>query len=183
MTLKWIRMMASRLTQFPTRCVVWWMTSLHLTLLVIWLTQLLKTTKVHTMQPHMSPMDPNLDKEKSRMTRSSLLLRACWPVLTSPILTNLLFMLSHALIQMIEDLTAMSARPSPWDRFGSTVQGEKTTIVTNSSNEGIWIERGTILTLGVTIGRGNAATIVTHKYRVLSVFDKSYNKWFMTGEK
>ena len=38
--------------------------------------------------------------------------------------------------------------------------GRKSTSVTNSSNEGNWIERGTILTLGVTLGRGNAATIV-----------------------
>ena len=61
--------------------------------------------------------------------------------------------------------------------------GIKSPSVINSSKEVIWIERGTILTLGVTLGRGNAATIVTHKYRVLAVFEKSYNKWFMTGEK
>ena len=36
--------------------------------------------------------------------------------------------------------------------------------------------------IGVTLVRGTAATIVTHNYRVLAVFDKSYNKWFMTGE-
>eukprot|EP00978_Attheya_sp_CCMP212_P018174 scaffold49404_cov56-Attheya_sp.AAC.4 len=29
------------------------------------------------------------------------------------------------------------------------------------SEEGIWIERGTILMLGVTLGRGTAATMVT----------------------
>eukprot|EP00978_Attheya_sp_CCMP212_P004721 scaffold10357_cov66-Attheya_sp.AAC.7 len=61
--------------------------------------------------------------------------------------------------------------------------GSKNTRDTNSSKEGMWIERGTILTLGVTLGRGTAATIVTHKYPVIAVFEKSYNKWFMTGEK
>ena len=42
--------------------------------------------------------------------------------------------------------------------------GRKSTSVKNSSNEGIWIERGKILTLGVTLGGGNNTTIVTHKY-------------------
>eukprot|EP00978_Attheya_sp_CCMP212_P021815 scaffold64143_cov68-Attheya_sp.AAC.3 len=38
--------------------------------------------------------------------------------------------------------------------------------------------------LGVTLSRGTAATMVTHKYRVLlAVYEKSYNKWFMTGER
>ena len=37
--------------------------------------------------------------------------------------------------------------------------------------------------LGVTICMGTVATIVTHNYGVLAVFDKSYNKWFLKGEK
>eukprot|EP00978_Attheya_sp_CCMP212_P038765 scaffold195482_cov45-Attheya_sp.AAC.2 len=45
--------------------------------------------------------------------------------------------------------------------------GSKNRSDTNSSKEGM----------------GTAATVVTHKYRVLAVFEKSYNKWFMTGEK
>ena len=56
---------------------------------------------------------PKQDKDKSRMPRSYLMLRACWPVLTSPILANLLLILAHSLIQMTEDLPEMSARPSP----------------------------------------------------------------------
>ena len=72
-----------------------------------------ETTVVQTIQPQLSPMDSKQDKEKSRIPRSSLLLRACWPVLTSPILENLLLILDNSLIQMIEDLPAMSAGPSP----------------------------------------------------------------------
>ena len=53
----------------------------------------------------------------------------------------------------------------------------------SGSRKGKWIERGTLVSIGVIFGRGATKKIETFNYRVLTVYDKSYNKWFMTGER
>ena len=45
------------------------------------------------------------------------------------------------------------------------------------------IERDTVVSCDITTGRGQATTTISKDYRVLGVYDKFYNKWFMTSEK
>ena len=42
------------------------------------------------------------------------------------------------------------------------------------------IERDTIISANVTVGRGASSITVAKHYRVLDVHDKYYNKWFMS---
>ena len=44
------------------------------------------------------------------------------------------------------------------------------------------IERDTIVSRDIKVGRGKASRVVTKMYWVLSFFDEMYNKWFMTPE-
>ena len=53
----------------------------------------------------------------------------------------------------------------------------------SGSRKGKWIERSTLVSIRVIFGRGTTKTIETYNYRVLTVYDKSYNKWFMMGER
>ena len=46
-----------------------------------------------------------------------------------------------------------------------------------------WIERHTIVTSNIKVGRARDTPMKPCTYRVLAVFDKLANKWFMTGEK
>ena len=48
---------------------------------------------------------------------------------------------------------------------------------------GKWIERGSIVKMSVTIGRGTNATSSVCRFRVFGVFDKYYNKWMLTEKK
>jgi len=59
----------------------------------------------------------------------------------------------------------------------------KITSVENGNGDEFWIERGTIVTVGATLRKGPATRVVNYKYRVLAVYEKSYNKWFMTEKK
>ena len=45
------------------------------------------------------------------------------------------------------------------------------------------IERDTLVSMQVKTGRGRNAITKEYKYRVLGLYDKTYNKWFMTGDK
>ena len=47
----------------------------------------------------------------------------------------------------------------------------------------VWVERDTVISADVSIGRGAAATTVRRQYRVLGLYTKFYNKWFMTGDR
>ena len=44
------------------------------------------------------------------------------------------------------------------------------------------IERHTIVSRAIKVGRGKASRMIAKTYRVLTVFDKMSNKWFMTGQ-
>ena len=67
----------------------------------------------------------------------------------------------------------------------------KSTTCNNSTDEGdtaadaeaLVVERDSLVTLPIKCGRGKNATTVTYNYRVLGLYDKSYHKWWMTGEK
>ena len=49
--------------------------------------------------------------------------------------------------------------------------------------ERLWIERGTVLTMNVALGRGANAPVSVCKFRVMGVYDKFYNKWFLTEKR
>ena len=49
-----------------------------------------------------------------------------------------------------------------------------------AANNDIIIERNTILLLSIKIGRGASATNVVCHFRVMEVYEKYYNKWFMS---
>jgi len=49
-----------------------------------------------------------------------------------------------------------------------------------AANNDIIIERNTILLLSIKIGRGASATNVACHFRVMEVYEKYYNKWFMS---
>jgi hypothetical protein len=46
-----------------------------------------------------------------------------------------------------------------------------------------WIERDRIVSCAIKMGHSRDSPMIPHRYRVIGVFDKLYNKWFMTGEK
>ena len=50
------------------------------------------------------------------------------------------------------------------------------------SSRDIIIERDTIVLVKVKIGRGASAATVSHPFRVVNIFDKYYNKWFMSKD-
>jgi len=47
----------------------------------------------------------------------------------------------------------------------------------------IFVERNTVVSCMVKVGSGRGAQKVDKPYRVIGLYDKSYNKWYMTGEK
>ena len=47
---------------------------------------------------------------------------------------------------------------------------------------GILITRDTVVSSEIKLGRGKNSPKTTVEYRVLGLYDKYYNKWFMTGE-
>jgi len=53
---------------------------------------------------------------------------------------------------------------------------------TKLSDEDILIERDVIILVNVKLGVGAAATTVQCKFRVLEIFEKYYNKWFVSKE-
>ena len=62
--------------------------------------------------------------------------------------------------------------------------GKKNTDVVDSLKAGeFWIERHTIVTSNIKVGRARDTPMKPCTYRVLAVFDKLANKWFVTGEK
>ena len=46
----------------------------------------------------------------------------------------------------------------------------------------VLIKRDTVILVNVKIGRGAAASTVPRPFRVLDIYDKHYNKWFMSKE-
>jgi len=50
-----------------------------------------------------------------------------------------------------------------------------------AANE-IIIESNTIVIVKVKVGKGTAAANVSCSYRVIEIYDKYYNKWFMHNE-
>ena len=51
------------------------------------------------------------------------------------------------------------------------------------SGEGLFIERGTVVTMNVALARGKNAPLSVCRYRVLGVYTKYYNKWLLTVKK
>eukprot|EP00957_Ditylum_brightwellii_P162313 12358948-Ditylum_brightwellii.AAC.2 len=51
------------------------------------------------------------------------------------------------------------------------------------SCRGIFIERDTVVSSNIKLGQGKNSLVALKDYHVLGLYDKSYNKWFMTGEK
>ena len=51
------------------------------------------------------------------------------------------------------------------------------------SGEGLFIERGTVVTMNVALVRGKNAPLSLCRYRVLGVYTKYYNKWLLTVKK
>ncbi len=50
------------------------------------------------------------------------------------------------------------------------------------STEDILIERDVIILVNVKIGSGSGAATVQRHFRVLEIFEKYYNKWFVSKE-
>ena len=61
----------------------------------------------------------------------------------------------------------------------TTATGEKV----SADDEKYFIERDTLVTSKIKSGRAKDSPMITMHYRVLGLYHKSYNKWFMTGEK
>ena len=55
--------------------------------------------------------------------------------------------------------------------------------ISNSKESDSFIERDTVVSITVKLGRGSFARSTVCLYRVLSVYDKFYNKWLLTDEK
>lgn len=76
---------------------------------------------------------------------------------------------------------------SRWYSTSSETQPKPATLYNSDSHEAAcdehYIKRGTLISLNVKIGRGATHAFVPFEYRVLGVYDKSYNKFFMTGDK
>ena len=51
------------------------------------------------------------------------------------------------------------------------------------NNNGFWIERDTVATSDTNMGSGRNSIVNYITYRVLGVYNKNYNRWFMLGEK
>ena len=86
-----------------------------------------------------------------------------------------------------EDLTQESAKPS--HSLGDGLRKNNPPNASESSGKGgvcdaeLVIERNTVVTCKVKLGRSKNSPIVDKVYRVIGVYDKSYNKWFMSGSK
>lgn len=51
------------------------------------------------------------------------------------------------------------------------------------NDDGLFIERGTVLTMNVSLGGGADAPMTPCRYRVMGVYVKHYNKWLLVNEK
>ena len=51
------------------------------------------------------------------------------------------------------------------------------------NNNEFWIEIDTVITSDTKVVSGRNSTVTSRTYRVLGVYDKHYNKWFMLDEK
>ena len=69
-----------------------------------------------------------------------------------------------------------------WWTKPTTCNNSTDTGDTDANAEVLVVERDSLVSLPIKRGRGKNATTVTYNYRVLGLYDKSYNKWWMTGE-
>ena len=67
--------------------------------------------------------------------------------------------------------------------FGRWTEGKNNPVDNEGGaiGNGILITRDTVVSSEIKLGRGKNSPKTTVEYRVLGLYDKYYNKWFMTG--
>ena len=95
-----------------------------------------------------------------------------------------------ATLESLDDGTERGPSSTDPDRKVKSLRGrwfghtEKATTAEGNVTAGEFlVERDVIVTCNTTLGSGKNAKDVPRDYRVLGVYDKYNNKWFMTGEK
>ena len=65
--------------------------------------------------------------------------------------------------------------------YSSSATAKSNVVDDSISVNETWVQRDSLVSVNVTSGRGNTKTTKPFQYRVLGLYDKSYNKWFMSS--